>query len=258
MEFNDILDYSLYNVNHPIEIIRPEKGYNGNSNLHEGKEKEPLSMSPIFLQKGDQLKLPFFTHKTTVLSNIHHPHHQHHHQHHHHHPHPHSYHHPYKPSHHRRQSRAEMEKRDNHTVSEQKRRQAIRHRFQEMTDLVPYLKDKGCSKSGILFKAVDYIKHLETRNQRLTERLESLRIRAQVEEKKKNPTENALARFPSSLSPPGLPQSTLNALLLHQQQQKQLDELQYTLQTQLTRHQKSNLFYPLASASLIIPHGEDE
>ncbi|CAO3662025.1 unnamed protein product [Rhizopus stolonifer] len=200
MEFSDILDYSLYRVSLPI-ITKYFNSY--------PKKKDQDSLSPIFLQKGDQINFPFYSNPITAETI----------------------------TRSRRLSIRSIEKRDNHTISEQKRRQAVRHLFQEMTDLIPSLKDKGCSKSGILFKGVGYIKHLETRNNHLREKLESLRIRAQVERIKTQ----------EIISPPGLPQSTLDALLLHKQQQRQLDELQFTLQNQLRRHKP--IYYSISIPS---------
>ncbi|OAQ31760.1 hypothetical protein K457DRAFT_51448, partial [Linnemannia elongata AG-77] len=63
----------------------------------------------------------------------------------------------------------EEEKRANHIASEQKRRNTIRNGFKDMTDIIPDLKDVNSSKSTILFKAVDFIKHLERRNRILQE-----------------------------------------------------------------------------------------
>jgi hypothetical protein len=75
----------------------------------------------------------------------------------------------------------EEEKKANHIASEQKRRSTIRNGFQDLTDLVPTLKNVNNSKSIILFKAVDFIHHLEKRNNGLREKLHSLQLRAQVE-----------------------------------------------------------------------------
>jgi len=88
----------------------------------------------------------------------------------------------------------EEEKRANHIASEKKRRNLIRLGFQELTDLVPGLKlSSGVgvdgslmpfnnSKSTILFKAVEYIKQLETRNKELTQELETLRRKIRIDE----------------------------------------------------------------------------
>ncbi|KAG0272156.1 hypothetical protein BGZ95_012101 [Linnemannia exigua] len=71
----------------------------------------------------------------------------------------------------------EEEKRANHIASEQKRRNTIRNGFKDMTDIIPDLKDVNSSKSTILFKAVDFIKHLENRNRVLQEKANQLESR---------------------------------------------------------------------------------
>ncbi|KAF9920540.1 hypothetical protein FBU30_009613 [Linnemannia zychae] len=71
----------------------------------------------------------------------------------------------------------EEEKRANHIASEQKRRNTIRNGFKDMTDIIPELKDVNSSKSTILFKAVDFIKHLEKRNRMLQEKASQLESR---------------------------------------------------------------------------------
>ncbi|KAF8930763.1 hypothetical protein BGZ47_000401 [Haplosporangium gracile] len=71
----------------------------------------------------------------------------------------------------------EEEKRANHIASEQKRRNTIRNGFKDMTDIIPDLKDVNSSKSTILFKAVDFIKHLERRNRILQEKATQLESR---------------------------------------------------------------------------------
>ncbi|KAF9966848.1 hypothetical protein BGZ70_001069 [Mortierella alpina] len=71
----------------------------------------------------------------------------------------------------------EEEKRANHIASEQKRRNTIRNGFKDMTEIIPDLKDVNSSKSTILFKAVDFIKHLERRNRLLQEKANRLESR---------------------------------------------------------------------------------
>ncbi|KAF9096471.1 hypothetical protein BGX29_004574 [Mortierella sp. GBA35] len=71
----------------------------------------------------------------------------------------------------------EEEKRANHIASEQKRRNTIRNGFKDMTDIIPDLKDVNSSKSTILFKAVDFIRHLERRNKLLQEKASQLESR---------------------------------------------------------------------------------
>ncbi|KAL0091678.1 helix-loop-helix DNA-binding domain-containing transcription factor [Phycomyces blakesleeanus] len=71
-------------------------------------------------------------------------------------------------------------KRDNHILSEQRRRNMIRTGFKEMTDLIPTLKNISQSKSIILFKAADYMKDLERRNKHLRDKLSALQWRAKL------------------------------------------------------------------------------
>ena len=71
----------------------------------------------------------------------------------------------------------EEEKRANHIASEQKRRNTIRNGFKDMTDIIPDLRDVNSSKSTILFKAVDFIKHLERQNRVLQEKASRLESR---------------------------------------------------------------------------------
>lgn len=73
------------------------------------------------------------------------------------------------------------EKRVNHIASEQKRRNTIRMGFKDLTDIIPTLKNINNSKSTILFKAVEYIKHLDKRNRGLGEKVSSLQVRMKVE-----------------------------------------------------------------------------
>ncbi|KAF9964049.1 hypothetical protein BGZ70_007006 [Mortierella alpina] len=75
----------------------------------------------------------------------------------------------------------EEEKRANHIASEQKRRNTIRNGFKDMTDIIPDLKDVNSSKSTILFKAVDFIKYLERRNQILQEKAQLLETRLSMQ-----------------------------------------------------------------------------
>ncbi|KAI8372881.1 uncharacterized protein BYT42DRAFT_578311 [Radiomyces spectabilis] len=75
----------------------------------------------------------------------------------------------------------EEEKRANHIASEQKRRSTIRSGFKDLTDLVPTLKNINNSKSTVLFKAVDFIKHLEKRNRGLRDKIQQLEARVRVQ-----------------------------------------------------------------------------
>ncbi|CDH53643.1 predicted protein [Lichtheimia corymbifera JMRC:FSU:9682] len=72
----------------------------------------------------------------------------------------------------------EVEKRANHTASEQKRRNAIRAALNDMTQIVPGLQEANINKSTILFKAAEYIHHLNRRNRRLRERIAELHHKA--------------------------------------------------------------------------------
>ncbi|KAF9093544.1 hypothetical protein BGX27_001606 [Mortierella sp. AM989] len=71
----------------------------------------------------------------------------------------------------------EEEKRANHIASEQKRRNTIRNGFKDMTEIIPDLKDLNSSKSTILFKAVDFIRHLERQNRMLQDKASRLESR---------------------------------------------------------------------------------
>ncbi|KAI9854502.1 MAG: hypothetical protein M1824_000313 [Vezdaea acicularis] len=52
----------------------------------------------------------------------------------------------------------DKEKKANHIASEQKRRQAIRHGFDRLTELVPGLEGKGRSEQIVLKNTVDYMR----------------------------------------------------------------------------------------------------
>ncbi|KAJ3278510.1 hypothetical protein HK104_002281, partial [Borealophlyctis nickersoniae] len=76
----------------------------------------------------------------------------------------------------------EEEKRANHIMSEQKRRNMIRSGFKSLSELVPGLKggNAGSSKSVILSKTVDFIKGLEEGNRALADELLALQRRAEA------------------------------------------------------------------------------
>ncbi|KAF9434291.1 hypothetical protein BGZ76_008253 [Entomortierella beljakovae] len=80
----------------------------------------------------------------------------------------------------------EEEKRANHIASEQKRRNTIRTGFKDMTEIIPDLKDVNSSKSTILFKAVDFIRHLERQNRTLQEKANRLESRLMNSKKNDN------------------------------------------------------------------------
>lgn len=134
----------------------------------------------------------------------------------------------------------EEEKRANHIASEQKRRSTIRNGFKDLTDLIPTLKNINNSKSTVLFKAVDFIRHLERRNKNLREKIESLELRIEVEgrvkqEEPKPTIKSAFTRkSPLIEHHKELPATARDALLAHKSQQKQL----LLLQEQLQMHQR--------------------
>lgn len=174
------------------------------------------------------------------------------------------------------------EKRVNHIASEQKRRNTIRMGFKEMTEIIPTLKNINNSKSTILFKAVEYIKHLDKRNRSLKEKITSLQMRMKVEgrmaEHQSNYYRNSNSsnsnsnterynklfgakhhqqRYPShnqnittstsvvtSDSFGHLPAHTVSALLAHKNQQRQLEELQEQLRMQQQLLAKHNIITP--------------
>ncbi|OBZ89399.1 N-myc 2 proto-oncogene protein [Choanephora cucurbitarum] len=140
-----------------------------------------------------------------------------------------------------RDSLTDDEKRANHILSEQKRRNTIRSGFKELTEMIPTLKNINHSKSTILFKAVDYINHLERHNRSLHDKLAGLQLRIQ-KTKKTKPT-------PISHDLGHLPPNTVNALLIHKQQQQQLEELQVQLRSQQRLLTKHHLFSHLLEPS---------
>jgi hypothetical protein len=132
------------------------------------------------------------------------------------------------------------EKRINHIASEQKRRNTIRLGFKDLTDIIPTLKNINNSKSTILFKAVDYIKHLDRRNYGLLEKVASLQVRTRAQNRmqKKARSSNS-QRYKQVFGNQELPAHTVSALIAHKDQQRQLQELQDQLRAQqqlLTKH----------------------
>lgn len=141
------------------------------------------------------------------------------------------------------------QKRANHIASEQKRRNTIRGGFKELTEIIPTLKNINNSKSTILFKSVDYIKQLDKRNKSLRDRLAHLQARAQQRQQKKQEKQ-----FNQNLPP-----NAVAALLVHKNQQKQLELLQQQLRVQQALLTKHNI--PLYStgyhSSISIPAMDD-
>jgi hypothetical protein len=174
------------------------------------------------------------------------------------------------------------EKRVNHIASEQKRRNTIHLGFKNLTDIIPTLKNINNSKSTILFKAVEYIKHLDKRNRGLRETISSLQVRTNVEgrmiqqQQQRRYHHKAIDKCNNSttlidyynpqqpqqhhrLSLPTiesqqkyefshLPANAVSALMAHKNQQRQLEELQEQLRVQQQLLAKHNIF-PNSSAS---------
>ncbi|KAI9307244.1 hypothetical protein BJ944DRAFT_247543 [Cunninghamella echinulata] len=160
----------------------------------------------------------------------------------------------------------EDEKRANHIASEQKRRNTIRSGFKEMTEIIPTLKNINNSKSTILFKAVEYIRHLDKRNRGLREKLNTLQLRLEVEGRMNglirtpyhllhrrhqqqssphhhylNDHQNKKSRSNHHHSHSHLPPETMAALIAHKNQQKQLELLQEQLRYQQQLLAKHNI-----------------
>ena len=160
------------------------------------------------------------------------------------------------------------ERRANHIASEQKRRNTIRTGFKELTDIIPTLKNINNSKSTILFKAVEYVRHLEKRNRGLRDKLASLQLRLEVESRfgrrhqqqaitGSNPSQHYSATSSSSnnntTSSCRLAPETLAALMAHKKQQRQLELLQEQLRMQQELLAKHNIAYPASTSHINIP-----
>ncbi|CAK7198555.1 hypothetical protein SEUCBS139899_001218 [Sporothrix eucalyptigena] len=66
----------------------------------------------------------------------------------------------------------ELEKKQNHIASEQKRRQAIREGFDRMTELVPGLEGQGRSEGLVLQRTVEFMKQAIEERKRLISEIE--------------------------------------------------------------------------------------
>ncbi|KAI8146284.1 hypothetical protein BJV82DRAFT_411664 [Fennellomyces sp. T-0311] len=149
------------------------------------------------------------------------------------------------------------ERRANHIASEQKRRNTIRSGFKELTDIIPTLKNINNSKSTILFKAVEYVRHLEKRNRGLREKLASLQLRLEVEGRMvmnrasfyRHSNSSSASSRSSQMAP-----ETLAALMAHKNQQKQLELLQQQLRLQQELLAKHNIKYPTTPGALVVPN----
>ena len=76
---------------------------------------------------------------------------------------------------HARENLTEEQKRNNHILSEQKRRNLIRQGFEDLCSLVPGLKGGGFSKSAMLTQAADWLEELLRGNEVLKAQLSELK-----------------------------------------------------------------------------------
>jgi hypothetical protein len=136
------------------------------------------------------------------------------------------------------------EKRANHIISEQKRRNTIRTGFKELTDIIPTLKNINNSKSTILFKAVEFMKHLDKRNRALNDKVKSLQIKLQLQGRVQKPDNSHQKRKQFYQQHLMLPPDTISALIAHKNQQKQLELLQNQLRVQHQLLQQHNIVSP--------------
>ncbi|KAH8705711.1 hypothetical protein BGW36DRAFT_422253 [Talaromyces proteolyticus] len=74
-----------------------------------------------------------------------------------------------------RENLSEEQKRTNHILSEQKRRNLIKNGFDELCSLVPELRGGGFSKSAMLIQAADYLDEVLEGNEVLRQQLNQLR-----------------------------------------------------------------------------------
>ncbi|KAK9461947.1 uncharacterized protein V1516DRAFT_622130 [Lipomyces oligophaga] len=68
----------------------------------------------------------------------------------------------------------EAQRRKNHIYSEKKRRDIIKHGFEELTQLIPVLRPGGFSKSAMLTHLLDFLSELEVKNRGLENIVDSL------------------------------------------------------------------------------------
>lgn len=164
------------------------------------------------------------------------------------------------------------EKRVNHIASEQKRRNTIRLGFKDLTDIIPTLKNINNSKSTILFKAVEYIKHLDKRNRGLREKISTLQVRMNVEgrmihqqqqqqyqqqhQQRKYSSYQQKASSEDNHQFSHLPANAVSALMAHKNQQKQLEALQEQLRLQQQLLAKHNILpeHLTSPSSPLLPH----
>jgi hypothetical protein len=70
-----------------------------------------------------------------------------------------------------RENLSEEQKRSNHILSEQKRRNLIKRGFDDLHDLVPEIRNGGLSKSGVLTEAANFLQLLIDDNKRYSKLL---------------------------------------------------------------------------------------
>ncbi|MCJ1245949.1 hypothetical protein MMC30_003153 [Trapelia coarctata] len=68
----------------------------------------------------------------------------------------------------------EVEKKQNHIASEQKRRAAIREQFDRLAELTPGMKGQGRSEGAVLAKAVEFAKEQLEEQRKLIAEIEAL------------------------------------------------------------------------------------
>ncbi|KAG9232279.1 hypothetical protein BJ875DRAFT_89194 [Amylocarpus encephaloides] len=73
-----------------------------------------------------------------------------------------------------RENLTELQKRENHIRSEQKRRTLIREGFEDLGELVPGLRGGGFSKSAVLIMTADWLEDLQRGNETLRAQLDQL------------------------------------------------------------------------------------
>ncbi|CAO3632368.1 unnamed protein product [Cunninghamella echinulata] len=159
------------------------------------------------------------------------------------------------------------EKRANHIASEQKRRQNIRNGFKQLSDIIPTLKNMPHSKSTILFKAADYIKHTEKRNKILQDRLKHLQRKLALSatisnQQYPNMINPSTSSTSSSTSPPSIYHSTQEKIRLLQQQllhQHQL-LLKHNIISNQQQQQQQYYHSPSTSSAIVMPvqHDDDD
>jgi hypothetical protein len=79
----------------------------------------------------------------------------------------------------------EVEKKQNHIASEQKRRQAIREGFDRLTDLVPGIEGMGRSEGLVLKRTAEYMRDQLAERQTMVDSIE--KAGGTVDEKHKRP-----------------------------------------------------------------------